>query len=197
MDTLWTPDHLCPPRVKRITIFKSILLVGVPGVGKTVLLREIARVLGSSRRVVVVDTSNEIAGDSDVAHESIGDARRMMVTIRSEQHKTMIEAVQNHTPKVIIIDEIGTEPESRAAADINQRGVKLIATAHGKQLSDLVKNPSLNRLLGGAHSVLLSAEEAKNRKSERKTVTERKDVSVFDVAIELRERRKWVIHHDV
>ena len=180
-----------------LALNKSILLLGVPGVGKTVLLREIARVLGSSCRVVVVDTSNEIAGDSDIAHESIGDARRMMVTIRSEQHKTMIEAVQNHTPKVIIIDEIGTEPESRAAADINQRGVKLIATAHGKQLSDLVKNPSLNRLLGGAHSVLLSAEEAKNRKSERKTVTERKDVCVFDVAIEIRERDKWVIHRDV
>lgn len=177
---------------------KSILLLGRPGVGKTTKLREVARVLSEEfkKRVVVVDTSNEIAGDGDIPHPAIGHARRMQVTSPELQHAVMIEAVENHMPEVIVIDEIGTEAEAFAARTIAKRGVQLIATAHGNSLENLLMNPTLSDLVGGIQAVTLSDEEAK-RRGTQKTVLERKAPPTFDVVIEIMEVDKLAIHHDV
>src|SRR5215472_2332085 len=174
---------------------KSILLMGRPGVGKTTLLREAARVLADDleKRVIVVDTSNEIAGDGDVPHAGIGRARRMQVPEPELQHAVMIEAVENHMPEVIVIDEIGTELEAAAARTIAERGVQLIATAHGQTLENLLVNPTLNDLLGGIQSVTLSDEEAR-RRGTQKTVLERKSPPTFDVLIEIQDRERVAIH---
>ncbi len=177
---------------------KSILLVGRPGVGKTTLLREAARVLADEfgKRVVVVDTSNEIAGDGDIPHPGIGAARRMQVPHPELQHAVMIEAVENHMPEVIVIDEIGTEAEALAARTIAERGVQLIATAHGNTLDNLLQNPTLSDLLGGVQAVTLSDEEAR-RRGTQKTVLERKAPPTFDVVIEIQEKDKLAVHHEV
>ena len=177
---------------------QSILLLGRPGVGKTTLLREAARVLADdlSQRVIVVDTSNEIAGDGDVPHPGIGRARRMQVPSPDEQHAVMIEAVENHMPEVIVIDEIGTTAEALAARTIAERGVQLIATAHGNTLENLLQNPTLSDLLGGIHAVTLSDEEAR-RRGTQKTVLERKAPPTFDVLIEIQEKGRLAVHHDV
>ena len=177
---------------------KSLLLLGRPGVGKTTLLREAARVLAdeAGKRVVIVDTSNEIAGDGDIPHPGIGQARRMQVPVPSAQHAVMIEAVENHMPEVIVIDEIGTEAEALAARTIAERGVQLIATAHGNTLENLTRNPTLADLIGGIQAVTLSDEEARRRRS-RKTVLERKAPPTFDVLIEIQERDRLAVHHDV
>ena len=177
---------------------KSLLLVGRPGVGKTTLLREAARVLADAvnKRVVIVDTSNEIAGDGDVPHPGIGQARRMQVPMPSAQHGVMIEAVENHMPEVVVIDEIGTEAEAVAARTIAERGVQLIATAHGNTLENLMRNPTLADLIGGIQAVTLSDEEARRRRT-RKTVLERKAPPTFEVLIEIQERDRLAVHHDV
>jgi len=177
---------------------KSILLVGRPGVGKTTKLREVARVLSVEfkKRVVVVDTSNEIAGDGDIPHPAIGDARRMQVASPELQHAVMIEAVENHMPEVIVIDEIGTEAEAFAARTIAERGVQLVATAHGNSLENLLMNPTLSDLIGGIQAVTLSDEEAR-RRGTQKTVLERKAPPTFDVLVEIVEMDKLAIHHDV
>lgn len=177
---------------------KSILLLGRPGVGKTTALREIARVLADDvgKRVVIIDTSNEIAGDGDVPHSAIGRARRMQVATPEQQHRVMIEAVENHMPEVIIIDEIGTELEAIAARTIAERGVQLVGTAHGNRIENLIKNPTLSDLVGGIQAVTLGDEEARKRRSQ-KTVLERKAPPTFDVAVEMLERQKWVVHGDV
>jgi len=177
---------------------KSTLLLGRPGVGKTTKLREVARVLGDEfkKRVVVVDTSNEIAGDGDIPHPAIGSARRMQVATPDQQHAVMIEAVENHMPEVIVIDEIGTEAEAFAARTIAERGVQLIATAHGNSLENLLMNPTLSDLVGGIQAVTLSDEEAK-RRGTQKTVLERKAPPTFDVVIEIIDVDKLAIHHDV
>ncbi|OKH10778.1 R3H domain-containing nucleic acid-binding protein [[Limnothrix rosea] IAM M-220] len=177
---------------------KSILLLGRPGVGKTTALREIARVLADDvgKRVVIIDTSNEIAGDGDIPHSAIGRARRMQVASPEQQHKVMIEAVENHMPEVIIIDEIGTELEAQAARTIAERGVQLVGTAHGNRIENLIKNPTLSDLVGGIQAVTLGDEEARKRRSQ-KTVLERKAPPTFDVAVEMLERQKWVVHEDV
>ncbi len=177
---------------------QSILLLGRPGVGKTTALREIARVLADdlSKRVVIIDTSNEIAGDGDIPHPAIGRARRMQVACPEQQHQVMIEAVENHTPEVIIIDEIGTELEALAARTIAERGVQLVGTAHGNQLENLIKNPTLADLIGGIQTVTLGDDEARRRGSQ-KSVLERKAPPTFDVAIEMLERQRWVVHEDV
>lgn len=176
----------------------SILLLGRPGVGKTTLLREAARVLADElgKRVVVVDTSNEIAGDGDIPHPGIGRARRMQVPEPPLQHAVMIEAVENHMPEVIVIDEIGTEAEALAARTIAERGVQLIATAHGNTLDNLLQNPTLSDLIGGIQAVTLSDEEAR-RRGTQKTVLERKAPPTFDVVIEIQEKDKLAVHHDV
>jgi len=176
----------------------SILILGRPGVGKTTKLREVARVLADDllKRVVVVDTSNEIAGDGDIPHPAIGRARRMQVPHVAEQHAVMIEAVENHMPEVVVIDEIGNEAESLAARTIAERGVQLIGTAHGNTLDNLLQNPTLNDLIGGIHAVTLSDEEAR-RRGTQKTVLERKAPPSFDVVIEMIEQDKLAIHHDV
>jgi stage III sporulation protein SpoIIIAA len=177
---------------------RSILLLGRPGVGKTTLLREAARVLADDlgKRVVVVDTSNEIAGDGDVPHPGIGRARRMQVPTPEEQHAVMIEAVENHMPQVIVIDEIGTHAEALAARTIAERGVQLVATAHGNSLDNLLLNPTLADLVGGIHAVTLSDEEAR-RRGTQKTVLERKAPPTFDVLIEIQEKDRLAVHHRV
>ncbi len=175
---------------------KSVLLLGRPGVGKTTMLREAARVLADKKRVVIVDTSNEIGGDGDIPHPAIGRARRMQVATPSLQHEVMIEAVENHMPEVIIIDEIGRELEAVAARTIAERGVQLIGTAHGNTLENLLMNPTLSDLVGGIESVTLSDEEARRRRTQ-KTVLERRASPTFDVLIEIKDRNRMVIHHDV
>ncbi|WP_184200439.1 R3H domain-containing nucleic acid-binding protein [Armatimonas rosea] len=177
---------------------KSILMLGRPGVGKTTKLREVARILSSEfrKRVVIVDTSNEIAGDGDIPHPAIGRSRRMQVKRPEEQHAVMIEAVENHMPQVIVIDEIGTEQEAFAARTIAERGVQLVGTAHGNTLENLLLNPTLSDLVGGIQSVTLGDEEAK-RRGTQKTVLERKAPPTFDVIIEILEVDKLAIHHDV
>jgi len=177
---------------------QSMLLLGRPGVGKTTLLREAARVLADElgKRVIVVDTSNEIAGDGDIPHPGIGRARRMQVPSPDEQHAVMIEAVENHMPQVIVIDEIGTSAEALAARTIAERGVQLVATAHGNTLNNLLQNPTLSDLVGGIHAVTLSDEEAR-RRGTQKTVLERKAPPTFDVLIEIQDKDRLAVHHDV
>ncbi|HUY40539.1 MAG TPA: R3H domain-containing nucleic acid-binding protein [Candidatus Dormibacteraeota bacterium] len=175
----------------------SVCLLGRPGVGKTTMLRECARVLSEERkRVVIVDTSNEIAGDGDVPHPGIGLARRMQVADPALQHAVMIEAVENHMPEVVVIDEIGTAAEAEAARTIAERGVTLIGTAHGQTLENLLMNPTLTDLVGGISAVTLSDEEAR-RRGTRKTVLERKAPPTFDVVVEIQERDRLAIHKNV
>ena len=177
---------------------ESILMLGRPGVGKTTMLREAARVLADElrKRVVIVDTSNEIAGDGDIPHPSMGRARRMQVPTPTAQHAVMIEAVENHMPEVIVIDEIGTELEAGAARTIAERGVQLIGTAHGNTLENLMLNPTLSDLIGGIQSVTLSDEEAR-RRGTQKSILERKAPPTFSVMVELRERDQVAVYHDV
>src|SRR5215469_5765514 len=174
---------------------QSVLLLGRPGIGKTTMLRESARLLADEqrKRVVIVDTSNEIGGDGDIPHPGIGRARRMQVRTPPLQHAVMIEAVENHMPEVIVIDEIGTELEAAAARTIAERGVQLIATAHGQTLENLLVNPTLNDLLGGIQSVTLSDEEAR-RRGTQKSVLERKAPPTFDVLVEIQDRDRVAIH---
>ena len=177
---------------------KSILLLGRPGVGKTTAIREISRILSDDmkKRVIIIDTSNEIAGDGDLPHPSIGKARRMQVSNSQNQHQIMIEAVENHMPEIIIIDEIGTELEAAAARTIAERGVQLVGTAHGAVLENLVKNPTLTDLIGGIQYVTLGDEEARRRGSS-KSILERKAQPTFEIAIEIHNPKTWVIHDDI
>ncbi len=175
---------------------KSVLLLGRPAVGKTTMLREAARVLAENKRVVIVDTSNEIAGDGDIPHPAIGRARRMQVSMPSLQHEVMIEAVENHNPEVIVIDEIGREMEALAARTIAERGVQLIATAHGNTLDNLMLNPTLSDLIGGIESVTLSDEEAR-RRGTQKTVLERRSPPTFDILVEIQDRQQLIVRPDV
>ncbi len=177
---------------------KSILLLGRPGIGKTTMLREVARVLADElkKRVVVVDTSNEIAGDGDIPHPAIGHARRMQVATPTMQHAVMIEAVENHMPQAIIIDEIGTELEAAAARTIAERGVQLVGTAHGNTLENLVLNPTLSDLVGGVQSVTLGDEEARHRGTQ-KSILERKAPPTFDVVVEIQDFHRVAVHADV
>ena len=175
---------------------KSVLILGRPGVGKTTLLRESARILSDNKRVVIVDTSNEIGGDGDVPHPAVGKARRMQVRTPALQHEVMIEAVENHMPEVIVIDEIGRELEAEAARTIAERGVQLIGTAHGNSLDNLMMNPTLSDLIGGIQSVTLSDEEAR-RRGTQKSILERKAPPTFDVLIEIQTRNQFAIYLDV
>ncbi len=175
---------------------KSLLLLGKPGIGKTTMLREAARILAENKRVIIVDTSNEIGGDGDVPHPAIGRARRMQVSTPSQQHEVMIEAVENHNPEVIVIDEIGRELEAVAARTIAERGVQLIGTAHGRTLENLLLNPTLSDLVGGIESVTLSDEEAR-RRGTQKTVLERRSAPTFDVLVEILDRNRLAVHPDV
>ena len=177
---------------------KSILILGKPGVGKTTIIREIARVLADEmeKRVIIIDTANEIAGDSDIPHSGIGRARRMQVAKTELQHQVMIEAVENHTPQVIIIDEIGTELEVLAARTIAEKGVQLVGTTHGNCLENLIKNPLLVDLIGGIQYVTLSDDEAKKRGTQ-KSILERKAYPAFEIIIEINDQHSWTIHEDV
>jgi stage III sporulation protein SpoIIIAA len=177
---------------------KSMLLLGKPGVGKTTMLREVARVLADEahKRVIIVDTSNEIAGDGDIPHPGIGRARRMQVATPTVQHAVMIEAVENHMPEVIVIDEIGTELEAQAARTIAERGVQLVGTAHGNTLENLMQNPTLSDLIGGIQTVTLGDEEAR-RRGTQKSVLERKAPPTFDVVVEIQDWHNVTVHPDV
>ena len=177
---------------------QSVLILGKPGVGKTTIIREIARVLAdeNEKRVIVIDTSNEIAGESDIPHSGIGLARRMQVPKTEFQHQIMIEAVENHMPEVIIIDEIATELEVLAARTIAEKGVQLVGTTHGNCLENLIKNPPLSNLIGGIQHVTLGDEEARRRGSQ-KSVLERRSYPAFEIVIELNEQNYWTIHEDV
>jgi len=177
---------------------KSILILGKPGVGKTTIIREIARVLADEmeKRVIIIDTSNEIAGDSDIPHSGIGRARRMQVAKTELQHQVMIEAVENHMPEVIIIDEIGTELEVLAARTIAEKGVQLVGTTHGNCLENLIKNPPLADLIGGIQYVTLSDDEAK-RRGTQKSILERKAYPAFEIIIEINQQNSWTIHEEV
>ena len=177
---------------------KSILILGKPGVGKTTIIREIARVLADEmeKRVIIIDTSNEIAGDSDIPHSGIGRARRMQVAKPELQHQVMIEAVENHMPQVIIIDEIGTELEVLAARTIAEKGVQLVGTTHGNCLENLIKNPPLADLIGGIQYVTLSDDEAK-RRGTQKSILERKAYPAFEIVIEINSQTSWTIHENV
>ena len=177
---------------------KSILLLGRPGVGKTTAIREIARFLSDElkKRVIIIDTSNEIGGDGDLPHPSIGKARRMQVGNPQSQHQIMIEAVENHMPEIIIIDEIGTELEAAAARTIAERGVQLVGTAHGRTLDNLIKNPVLADLIGGIQYVTLGDEEAKRRGSS-KSIIERQAAPTFDIGVEIHNPKSWVIHENI
>ena len=177
---------------------ESVLLLGKPGVGKTTLLREAARVLADDlgKRVVIVDTSNEIAGDGDIPHPGIGKARRLQVPTAELQHAVMIEAVENHMPEVVVVDEIGTHAEALAARTIAERGVQLIATAHGTTLENLLANPTLADLVGGVEAVTLGDEEARRRRSQ-KTVLERRASPTFDVLIEIQGHRRFAVRDNV
>jgi stage III sporulation protein SpoIIIAA len=177
---------------------KNVLLLGRPGIGKTTMLREVARVLADDfkKRVIVIDTSNEIAGDGDIPHPAIGHARRMQVAAPAEQHAVMIEAVENHMPEVIIIDEIGTELEAQAARTIAERGVQLVGTAHGNTLENLIMNPTLSDLIGGVQTVTLGDEEARRRHTQ-KSILERKAPPTFDVVVEIVDYYKVTVHPDV
>lgn len=177
---------------------ESILILGKPGVGKTTIIREIARVLSNEmeKRVIIIDTSNEIAGDSDVPHSGIGRARRMQVPKTELQHKIMIEAIENHMPQVIVIDEIGTELEALAARTIAEKGVQLVGTTHGNCLENLIKNPALSDLVGGIQYVTISDEEAK-RRGTQKSILERKSYPAFQLAIEVNNLNSWTIHENV
>ena len=175
---------------------KSLLILGRPGVGKTTLLREAARILAETKRVIVVDTSNEIGGDGDVPHPAVGKARRMQVREPMLQHEVMIEAVENHNPEVIVIDEIGRELEAAAARTIAERGVQLIGTAHGQTIDNLLLNPTLSDLIGGIEAVTLSDEEAR-RRGTQKTVLERRAPPTFDVLVEIQQRDRFAVHMDI
>ena len=177
---------------------KSILILGKPGVGKTTIIREIARVLADEmeKRVIIIDTSNEIAGDNDIPHSGIGRARRMQVAKTELQHQVMIEAVENHMPQIIIIDEIGTELEVLAARTIAEKGVQLVGTTHGNCLENLIKNPPLADLIGGIQYVTLSDDEAK-RRGTQKSILERKAYPSFEIIIEINNQNSWTIHEDV
>ncbi len=177
---------------------KNILFLGPPGIGKTTKLREAARILSDTfnKRVVVVDTSNEIAGDGDIPHPGIGRSRRMQVSSPDKQHAVMIEAVENHMPEVVIVDEIGTEAEAIAARTIAERGVQLIGTAHGITLENILNNPTLSDLVGGIQTVILGDEEAKRRHTQ-KAILERKAPPTFDMAVEIRDFDKFAIYHNV
>jgi stage III sporulation protein SpoIIIAA len=175
---------------------KSLLILGRPGVGKTTLLREAARILAETKRVIVVDTSNEIGGDGDVPHPAVGKARRMQVREPMLQHEVMIEAVENHNPEVIVIDEIGRELEAAAARTIAERGVQLIGTAHGQTIDNLMLNPTLSDLIGGIEAVTLSDEEAR-RRGTQKTVLERRAPPTFDVLVEIQQRDRFAVHMDI
>ncbi|MBA7504779.1 hypothetical protein ES706_03434 [subsurface metagenome] len=181
-----------------VELGKNVLLLGRPGVGKTTMLREVARVLADDlkKRVVVIDTSNEIAGDGDIPHPAIGHARRMQVATPAMQHAVMIEAVENHMPEVIIIDEIGTELEAQAARTIAERGVQLIGTAHGNTLENLILNPTLSDLIGGIQTVTLGDEEARRRHTQ-KSILERKAPPTFDVVVEIMDYYKVTVHANV
>jgi stage III sporulation protein SpoIIIAA len=176
---------------------QSLLILGRPGVGKTTKLREMTRVLADElhKRVIVIDTSNEIAGDGDIPHPGIGGARRMQVPRPDRQHAVMIEAVENHMPEVIVVDEIGTEAEAAAARTIAERGVQLIGTAHGNTLENLIVNPILSDLVGGVQTVTLSDEEARRRRT-TKTVSERKAPPTFDIVVEMLDRNDVIVHRD-
>ncbi|PIN01568.1 hypothetical protein CDL12_25917 [Handroanthus impetiginosus] len=174
---------------------RSILFLGRPGVGKTTVMREISRFLSDElhKRVIIVDTSNEIGGDGDIPHPVIGRARRLQVPEPCMQHKVMIEAVENHMPEVIIVDEIGTEAEVQACRTIAQRGVMLIGSAHGKRLENIIKDPTLSVLIGGLKPVILSDQEARTRNC-KKSILQRRAAPTFPFLIEMRERHYWVAH---
>ena len=114
---------------------------------QTTILREVTRLLAKHSDVMIVDSVNEIAGDGDVPHPCVGDARRMMVPSLPDQSSVMMECVQNFSPEVMVVDKIGHPEEVSAAFEAKESGVRLIAATNGN-LSKLVKNAKLQGLMG-------------------------------------------------
>jgi len=177
---------------------KNILLIGPPGRGKTSILREASNILSSEllKRVVIVDTSNEIAGEGNVPHRAVGRSRRLQVPKTKAQHDVMIEAVENHNPHTIIIDEVSTSEEGLAAQTIAQRGVQILATVHGHTLNDLIQNKSLASMVGGINKVTLSDDTARARGCQ-KTALEREFQPPFDCVVEINAFDEVAVHHNV
>lgn len=174
----------------------SILICGEPGSGKTSIIRDAARFLAERNSLLIIDTSCEIGGSGDVPHHCIGLSRRMQVKSVKDQAQVMVECVQNHTPAVMVIDEIGRKAEVQAALTCKERGVRIIASAHGN-MPGLVRNQALCDLVGGIEAVTVgdttARQEAKRRRKKMasKIQAQRRGPPIFDVIIEV---KRGVLH---
>ncbi len=167
----------------------SLLIVGPPGCGKTTVLRDAARILDEmGRAVVVCDTSNEIGGDGQVPHPAIGRSRRLQVPSPEAQPRVLLEALVNHWPDVLVVDEIGYRGDAEVVATIARRSVQVLATAHGRSLHDVLFNPALADLVGGLHCADGTGKRPR---------WVRAGLPVVGAVAELLRPETFVLHHDV
>lgn len=164
-------------------INSSILILAPPGFGKTTLAREYSRLKSSTNQLIIIDTSNEIAGDDQIPHECIGDSRRMMVPSIKDQYLILQECVRNHNPDIIVVDELANKMEVEAVDSIKRRGIHVFASVHGC-FKELVSNSELNGVLGGFQNVIFS-DKYVEKNNDAKTRMNRRGEPVFDVIIEI------------
>ncbi len=176
---------------------ESVLFLGKPAAGKTTKLRECADYLSTEggKRVIIIDSCNEIGGEGNVPHFAVGRARRMPIPQGKKQYEIMLEAVESHNPQVLIIDEISTREEAMACKTIGERGIQLLASAHGERIENLIKNPAINTIIGGAASVTVGDKEAS--KTGNKVVLKREFMPVFSHIIELTSYKEVQIHSNL